>query len=191
LKPARKLSELDHMDALVAAARRLPDDRRDALRAALDSLADGKRSLSPNAARFLERLRLALGDERAEEAAREGHLVDKLAHAGELRPGFLLRALKEGRLGLFEAALARLGGFERDAVRRAVVSVDQPELLALACAAVGVDRGAFPTILEKVRAINGGRPGGGQEGADRAIMAFGPFPADRAGNAFRRVAGRV
>ena len=70
-------------------------------------------------------------------------------------------------------------------MRRALDS-DRPELLALACAAVGIDRSAFPTILAMVRDLNGGRPGGGSEGARRASGAFGPFDANIAGAAFRQ-----
>ena len=80
--------------------------------------------------------------------------------------------------------LATLGRFDRNHVLRAVNS-DRPELLALACAAVGIDRSVFPTILEMVRDLNGGLPGGGQEGARRAGGAFGPFDAQIAGAAFR------
>ena len=115
----------------------------------------------------------------------ERRLVAKLEAAGQLRPGHLLRALKEGRLTLFLTALATLGRFDRNHVLRAVNS-DRPELLALACAAVGIDRSVFPTILEMVRDLNGGLPGGGQEGARRAGGAFGPFEAHIAGAAFRR-----
>ncbi|WP_312166757.1 DUF2336 domain-containing protein [Phenylobacterium sp.] len=115
----------------------------------------------------------------------ERRLVAKLDAAGQLRPGYLLRALKEGRLTLFLASLATLGRFDPTHVRRAVDS-DRPELLALACAAVGIDRSVFPTILEMVRNLNAGLPGGGQEGARRAGGAFGPFDAHIAGAAFRR-----
>lgn len=115
----------------------------------------------------------------------EQRLVDKLEAAGQLRPGYLIRALKEGRLGLFLLSLATLGRFEPSHVRRAVDS-DRPELLALACAAVGIDRSVFPSILEMVRDLNGGLPGGGQEGARRASGAFGPFEAHIAGAAFRQ-----
>ncbi len=125
-----------------------------------------------------------------EQEEMEKRLIDKLSDAGQLRPGYLLRALKEKRLSLFEAALARLGGFEPIQVRRAVSSPDKPELLGLACAAVGIDRGAFPTILAMVREINEGRPGGGDEGDRRAIGAFSPFASDIAATAFRKaVAG--
>jgi uncharacterized protein (DUF2336 family) len=113
-------------------------------------------------------------------------LVAKLNAAGQLKAGYLLKALKDHQLGLFEAALATLGGFRIEDVHRAVMSRDRPELMALACAAVAIDRGAFPTILELVRQCNDGLPGGGAEGARRAANAFGPFAADIAGSAFRQ-----
>jgi uncharacterized protein (DUF2336 family) len=96
----------------------------------------------------------------------ERRLVEKLHAAGQLRAGYLVRALREGRLSLFAAALARLGGFEPDQVAQAIDS-PRPELLQLACAAVGIDRSVFPTILQMVRGLNAGRPG--------------PSPAERAG----------
>jgi len=118
-------------------------------------------------------------------------LVDKLAAAGQLRPSYLMRVLKEHQLGLFEAALAKLGDFRSEDVRRAVSSPDRPELLALACAAVGIDRSVFPTLLELTRQCNDGLPGGGAEGARRAVSAFGPFTPDIAASAFRQATAAV
>ena len=117
-------------------------------------------------------------------------LIEKLDEAGELRPGYLLRALRERRLPLFVSALARLGRFEPEHIWRAIDS-DRPELLALACAAVDIDRGAFPSILAAVRDLNHGRPGGGAEGARRAAFAFGPFKPEVANQAFRRTVSAV
>jgi len=102
-----------------------------------------------------------------------------------------MRVLKEHQLGLFEAALAKLGEFRAEDVRRAVSSPDRPELLALACAAVGIDRSVFPTLLELTRQCNDGLPGGGAEGARRAVSAFGPFTPDIAASAFRQAAAAV
>lgn len=118
--------------------------------------------------------------------ASELKLVDKLARADQLKPAYLLRVLKDQQLGLFEAALAHLGQFTLDEVRRAVTSRDRPELMALACAAVGIDRSVFPTVLEAVRRCNDGLPGGGAEGARRALSAFGPFSPEVAARAFRQ-----
>jgi uncharacterized protein (DUF2336 family) len=117
-------------------------------------------------------------------------LVEKLKAAGELRSGYLLRALREGRLNLFLHILAGLGGFEMAILRRAIDS-DRPELLGLACAGVGVDRGAFPTILALVRELNRQKPGGGSDGLHRALGAFGPFNQDIARSAFNQAAARA
>lgn len=125
-----------------------------------------------------------------EREAMERRLIDKLHAAGQLRPGYLVRALREGRLSLFATTLAMLGRFEADQVRRAIDS-DRPELLALACAAVGIDRSVFPSILHMVRELNGGRPGGGSEGARRAAGAFGPVSPKVAGSAFRQAVESV
>jgi uncharacterized protein (DUF2336 family) len=125
-----------------------------------------------------------------EREAMERKLLDKLHSAGQLRPGYLVRALREGRLTLFATALAMLGRFDSEHIRRALDS-DRPELLALACAAVGIDRSVFPTILEMVRQLNGGRPSGGAEGVRRAGGAFAPLEPGVAGAAFRQAALRA
>lgn len=120
-----------------------------------------------------------------DEAENERRLVTKLHDGGQLKPGFLLRTLRERKLNLFCSALATLGGFQTDHIRRAIDS-DRPELLALACVSVGIDRGVFPSILEQVRELNGGRPMGGPDSLRRATGAFGPFDPDIAGMAFRQ-----
>jgi uncharacterized protein (DUF2336 family) len=122
-----------------------------------------------------------------EREAMEQRLIEKLHAAGQLRPGYLVRALQEGRLSLFAIALAMLGRFEADQVQR-VIDSDRPELLGLACAAVGIDRSVFPSILQMIRSLNGGRPGGGPEAARRAIGAFGPVTPQIAATAFRQAA---
>lgn len=126
----------------------------------------------------------------AEQLEQERRLISKLAEAGQLRPGYLLRALRERRLPLFVFALSHLGHFDADHIQRAIDS-DRPELLALACAAVGIDRSVFPAILETVRELNNGRPGGGADGARKAANAFGPFAPDIAGAAFRQTAASI
>ena len=120
----------------------------------------------------------------------EQRLIDKLHAAGQLRPGYLIRALREGRLGLFATSLAMLGRFDANHVQ-ATLDSDRPELLALACAAVGIDRSVFPDILEMTRKLNEGRPGGGAEGARKASVAFAPVTPEVAASAFRQAASAL
>lgn len=122
-----------------------------------------------------------------EREVMEQRLIDKLYAAGQLRPGYLVRALREGRLGLFVGALAMLGRFDTAHVQ-ATLDSDRPELLALACAAVGIDRSVFPDILEMTRQLNNGRPGGGADGARKASVAFAPVSPEVAASAFRQAA---
>ena len=84
----------------------------------------------------------------------------------------------------FTAAMGALGGFETAQVQAGLNS-DRPELLALACVAVGIDRSAFPDILEMTRKLNQGHPGGGAEGARKAAVAFAPVTPEVAASAFR------
>jgi uncharacterized protein (DUF2336 family) len=121
-----------------------------------------------------------------EQRDMERRLIEKLHQAGQLRPGYLLRALREQRLSLFESALAALGGYDFAAVR-AALDADGPETLALACVGVGVDRSVFSTILALARELNGGRPAGESGRARRVFDTFGPGRADLAAAAFRRL----
>lgn len=115
----------------------------------------------------------------------ESRLIAKLQAAGELRPGFLLRALREGKLYLFQVALAALAHLRTDEVHEACDS-DRPELVALACAAVGIDRGVFPTLLSLLRGLNHGRPAGAEPSAQKINRAFGLGSPDNARAAFRQ-----
>lgn len=95
----------------------------------------------------------------AERAEMDRRLVAKLKESRQLRPGYLIRAVREGRLGLFQQALAELGGFSTDQVHRAMQSESANPLL-LACAAVGIDRAVFPALLQEIRRLNNGLPHG-------------------------------
>jgi uncharacterized protein (DUF2336 family) len=115
----------------------------------------------------------------------EWNLIKKLRHSGQLRPGYLIKALRDQRLSLFVAALAQLIGVQREQVEL-TISGDRPELLALACTAAGVDRSAYSTILQLVRDLNKGLPAGGSEAGRRAMMAFDASDPDLALRALRQ-----
>ncbi len=129
-------------------------------------------------------------EELFDRAEMEQRLIAKLHDAGQLKPSYLLRTLRDGKLSLFEAALSKLGGFSIEQVRQAIAS-DRPELLALACSSVGVDRSVFPTILSLVRGLSGGNPMGPPEAARRALGAFGAYPPTAAATAFRHAVATV
>lgn len=88
----------------------------------------------------------------------ERRLIDKLQSAGQLRAGLLIRAVREKRLSLFAHGLSTLGGFTVEQVRTAL-SAPTPEALYYACAAVGIDRAVFPTLLVELRKLNDSLPG--------------------------------
>nr|WP_314525858.1 DUF2336 domain-containing protein [uncultured Brevundimonas sp.] len=120
--------------------------------------------------------RLAENRERIEM---ERRLVDKLQAAGQLRPGILVRALREQRFELFEQALAALGGFSDAQVHHAV-RAPTAEPLYLACIAVGVDKAVFASLLAEVRKLSGGLPGEGG-------WTTTPMNAHSASRAFRQM----
>ena len=125
-----------------------------------------------------------------DEERSDRQLVAKLDMSGQLRPSFLVKALKDRRLSLFVAALSTLGRLENRDIRKAIDS-DRPELLALACAAVGVDRTVFPSLLAQVRILNHGLPGGGVEGDRRAMAVFTRVNASSATTSFRRAIAEI
>ena len=126
--------------------------------------------------------------ERVEEReAMEQRLIEKLDGAGQLKPGYLMRALREHKLSLFEAGLSRLAGLPL-ADLRAAIACDRPDVLAMACVAAHIDRSVFKTILARVRELNGGKPGGDAEADARASAAFAELSPKDAVIAFSRMA---
>jgi uncharacterized protein (DUF2336 family) len=76
-------------------------------------------------------------------------LVAKLAGSGQLKAGFLLKALREDQIDLFRLAFARLAEVEPAQMSK-ILADKNLRILALAVRAVGIDRSAFPTILQKL-----------------------------------------
>jgi len=110
----------------------------------------------------------------------ERRLIDKLQAAGQLRAGFLIRAVREKRLSLFVHGLATLGGFAAGDIRKALIA-SSPEALYYACVAVGIDRAVFPTLLIELRKLNQSLPG--ERG--NAVWLRGSLSQTSAARAFR------
>lgn len=123
-----------------------------------------------------------------ERDAMDQRLIAKLHASGQLRLGYLVRALKDGKLHLFEAGLATLLGAPITTVRLAIRS-NKPELLALATAAIGVDRSVFPTLLTEVRRLTSGWPRTGKDSALKVADVFRLPSPDDAALRFHQAAG--
>lgn len=116
----------------------------------------------------------------------ERRLVAKLQSAGQLRAGFLIRAVREKRLSLFEHGIAALGGFSVSHIRAAIVR-QSPDALFLACSAVGIDRAVFPSVLDEIRKLNDGWPGN----ADEGYVGRMTLPPSAAMREFRELMGHI
>ncbi len=116
-------------------------------------------------------------DKEVERLEMEARLVHKLLEADQLKPSFLFRTLNEGKLSLFCRALGMLCGQSYERMSLAITN-DQPDCLALACYAIGMDKSAFPTVLRSVRKLSGGFPGGTDD--DSTYLMFGGQPLSEA-----------
>jgi uncharacterized protein (DUF2336 family) len=91
--------------------------------------------------------------EDAEARAKPGKtesLIERVTELGELKSDFLIKALKQGELSLFEAGLARMSGLKLTLLRR-ILYEPGGEGLAMLCRAINVERQAFATIYELTR----------------------------------------
>jgi len=114
-------------------------------------------SIKPSSPSLTVLLSSAVGTD-CDREEMDRRLVDKLQASGQLKASFLVRAVRERQLGLFEHGLSALSGFSLTLVRKAVRH-EGPEPLYLACATVGIDRAVFPTLLGETRRMTGGSPG--------------------------------
>ena len=77
-------------------------------------------------------------------------LVDKLHESGELTAEFVLKALRQGQISLFELSFAKLAGL-RPVLMRRIIYEPGGEAIGIACRAVGIDRPTFLLIYRLSR----------------------------------------
>ena len=118
-----------------------------------------KTALSSRYPQFAEPLARAIAETSAElqssgEVAVMGEnakkLVDKLHASGQLRASFLIRVLNQGQMELFECAFATLLNMDIETLRKALYGAN-PQTVALACRAAGIDRSVFHTVFRLSR----------------------------------------
>lgn len=81
-------------------------------------------------------------------------LVSKLHAAGQLKPGFAVKALSQGQLDVFEHAAAKLIGVSPETIVRMLKS-GEAALLALVCQAIGIDKSVFATLFSQAETLRG------------------------------------
>lgn len=96
-----------------------------------------------------------LTEENQQEAQKptpSSRLVDTVKAAGSLNEDFLVRALRQGRIPIFEVSMAALLDLERDLVRKLIYEPGW-EKLAIACRAVDISPKTFQFIQQSVARI--------------------------------------
>ncbi|MBT6442647.1 MAG: DUF2336 domain-containing protein [Alphaproteobacteria bacterium] len=85
-------------------------------------------------------------------------LVDRIAEVGELDEHFLVTALRQGEVALFEAAMCKMTEL-RPTVFRRILFESGGEALALLCRAIDLDIETFLTVYELSRKAKDGQNG--------------------------------
>ncbi|MFT3808306.1 MAG: DUF2336 domain-containing protein [Micropepsaceae bacterium] len=91
---------------------------------------------------------------RMTQASGPERLVSKLHAAGQLKPGFAVKALGQGQIDVFEHAVAKLVGAPAEAIARILKSGDAG-MLATICQAIGIDRSVFATLFSQAETLRG------------------------------------
>jgi uncharacterized protein (DUF2336 family) len=97
---------------------------------------------------------VSAAESRSEPDEAPQRLVDKLFDAGQLTPGFLIKALHQSEVTLFELGFAKLCGLRALLMRR-IIYEPGGEALAIACRAIGLDRAVFQTVYKLTRQARG------------------------------------
>lgn len=106
-------------------------------------------------------------------------LIAKLHAAGQLKPGFAVKALGQGQLDVFEHAAAKLIGLPTEALRR-VLKTGDARMLALVCQAVAIDRSVFATLYSQAESLRGRSGILSQQDRGRADEIFQTVSRDEA-----------
>jgi uncharacterized protein (DUF2336 family) len=108
-------------------------------------------NIAQSLARAIEETSNGLQNGRPSTSAQSAKkLVDKLSASGQLKASFLIRALQQGQMELFEHGFATLLKMDIETMRKALYG-DSPQTVALACKAAGIDRSVFNTVFHLSR----------------------------------------
>ncbi|WP_339632622.1 DUF2336 domain-containing protein [uncultured Sneathiella sp.] len=79
-------------------------------------------------------------------------LVEKLHKSGDLSTRFLIKSLNQGEIDLFEFAFAKLLDMDIEKVRYFIYA-ENPEIIAVACRSLNIDRVIFKSIYDLTASI--------------------------------------
>jgi uncharacterized protein (DUF2336 family) len=99
-------------------------------------------------------------------------LIEKLAQAGQLKAGFLIRVLSQGQIDMFERAFARLVDIDLPRFCRMFYDV---RTMALACRAAGIDKSVFATVFNLSHQARNNKASLGRPQMDEADAVFAGF----------------
>lgn len=116
---------------------------------------------------------------RMTQASGPERLVSKLHAAGQLKPGFAVKALGQGQLDVFEHAVAKLIGAPVEAIGRMLKSGDAG-MLAMICQAIGIDKSVFATLFSQAETLRGRSGILSQQDRARADEVFQTFSREDA-----------
>lgn len=89
-------------------------------------------------------------ERRAKKISSSQALIDKLHAAGQLTAGFLVKALRQGEVTLFELGIAKLTRVP-PAMMKSMIYQQGSENLAVACKSLAMDKSLFLVIYKRIR----------------------------------------
>ena len=89
--------------------------------------------------------------------AKDAELAERLAEAGRITPGLMVKVLDRGELPLFEALLAEKSGLRRALLRR-IIFEPGGEALAVACKGIEMSKDDFAALFTLTRKARPGKP---------------------------------
>ena len=122
--------------------------------------------------------------EKSKKVSASQALIDKLYNAGQLTPTFLLKALRQGEVTLFELGLAKLTKVP-PAMMKQLVYQPGSENLAVSCKAIGMDRSVFLAIYKHIRMMRDQRTDLTDEETKRVNSMYSTMDKDEADRMLR------
>ncbi|MDA0229350.1 MAG: DUF2336 domain-containing protein [Proteobacteria bacterium] len=118
-------------------------------------------------------------------ATKADELVERLSDLGEVDASFLVKALRQGEISLFESAFCKLTGLKLKLLRR-ILFEPGGEALVLLCRAIDLDRETFSELFELSRRAKDRQQEVTREQKDRLLALYDKSKPDDAKRILKR-----